>query len=49
MKRRGMANSLSATGAYTIQKTATIQANPDKFLRREQAVGAKDVLRQLLK
>jgi len=31
------------------EAAATIQANPDKFLRREQAVGAKDVLRQLLK
>ncbi|HKA54731.1 MAG TPA: hypothetical protein VKJ47_13815 [Candidatus Binatia bacterium] len=31
------------------EAAATIQANPDKFLRRERSVGAKDVLRQLLK
>jgi hypothetical protein len=31
------------------EAAATIQANPNKFLQREQAVGAKDVLRQLLK
>lgn len=31
------------------EAAATIQANPNKFLWRERSVGAKDVLRQLLK